>query len=537
MSIVEKELALLGHPRLAPLATSAWPAWLWSVDGSQIIWANAVGAAVFGSATVETCAQRLGVGDARAGQIARIAATLPPAGQERLERLRSFGAAFGRALTCACSRIALADGNTGVLIAAAEPAGPDLNLGERVRRLFGDRAAPIAAFAPDGTLVYANAAAQSRLCGATMLSALGIETLAATVLETGSASGTAHIGQSAFDVAAIRLGKNAARVLLLTMPGQPAEAPLEKNAPQEPAAPAAPIESATPASPAAPAPAGTLPPATAERRHPLRFVWQMDADGRFGVGSDEFVELAGAHTSAALGRPWSEIAAELNLDPTNQVARAVASQETWSGIVVPWPVDDCAEPLPIELSGLPVFDRDRRFRGYRGFGVCRDIARINQLAQVRRDKPTGFRPAPEAPHLEEEAAAAAPAKPAAAPDKSEIAAVAETAVQPALQSAAQAERPATAVVPASANVVPFRPSAPAEPKVPPTLSPDRAQGLSRIGARADGAVARSGRGTRRRRERRPSPAGGSRRRQRGRGARARTSAARPHSNRDSGLPA
>ena len=28
-----------------------------------------------------------------------------------------------------------------------------------------------------------------------------------------------------------------------------------------------------------------------ERRHPLRFVWQMDADGRFVVGSDEFVEL------------------------------------------------------------------------------------------------------------------------------------------------------------------------------------------------------------------------------------------------------
>ena len=471
MSIVEKELALLGHPRLAPLATSAWPAWLWSVDGSQIIWTNAVGAAVFGSATVETCAQRLGVGDARAGQIARIAATLPAAGQERLERLRSFGAAFGRALTCACSRIVLPDGKAGVLIAAAEPAGPELSLGERVRRLFGDRAEPIAAFAPDGTLVYANAAAQSRLCGATMLSALGIETLGATVLETGSASGTARVGQTAFDVGAIRLGKDASRVLLLTMPRQPAETPLEQNAPQEPAPSAGPVEVAAPASPAAPATWGAQPLTTTERRHPLRFVWQMDADGRFGVGSDEFVELAGPHTSAALGRPWSEIAAELNLDPTNQVTRAVASQETWSGIVVPWPVDDCAEPLPIELSGLPVFDRDRRFRGYRGFGVCREIARINQLVQERRDKPTGFRPAPEASHQEEEAVAVTPARPATVSVEPEIAVAAETAVETAPQSAAQAERPATAVAPASANVVPFRPSAPAEPKVPPTLSP------------------------------------------------------------------
>ena len=50
-----QELALLRHPRLAALATSAWPAWLWSADGSQILWANAVGAALFGAATVSAC--------------------------------------------------------------------------------------------------------------------------------------------------------------------------------------------------------------------------------------------------------------------------------------------------------------------------------------------------------------------------------------------------------------------------------------------------------------------------------------------------
>ncbi len=476
MSIVERELALSGHPRLAPLATGAWPAWLWSVDGSHIVWANAVGAATFGSATVEACAQhRFDVGEVPATQIVRLAATLPATGQERLERLRGFGASFGRSLTCACSRIVLADGKSGILISAAEPAGRELSLGERVRRLFGDCKAPIAGFAPDGTLVYANAAAQARLSGATMLSALGIETLAATVLETGSASGIARIGQAAFEVAAIRLGKDASRVLLLTIPEQPSKIPHGQSAPQELAPAAAPVETATAASPVAPATPGAEPISNpdphetiAERRHPLRFVWHMDADGRFGVGSDEFIELAGPHTSAAFGRPWREIAAELKLDPTNQVARAVASQETWSGIVVPWPVDDSAEPLPIELSGLPVFDRDRRFRGYRGFGVCRDIGRINQLARARRDQPIGFRPAPEAPHQEEEAAGVAPAKPAAVPDRPEAAVAAETALQTAAQ---EAERPAPAVAPASANVVPFRPSAPAEPKVAPTLSP------------------------------------------------------------------
>ena len=120
-----------------------------------------------------------------------------------------------------------------MLIAAAEPAGPQLPLGERVCRLFADCQEPIASFAPDGQLVYANAAAQARLCGATMLSALGIETLAATVLETGSASGTAHMGNATFAVEATRLGKDASRVLLLTMPQPADETPIGESARQE----------------------------------------------------------------------------------------------------------------------------------------------------------------------------------------------------------------------------------------------------------------------------------------------------------------
>ena len=43
-------------------------------------------------------------------------------------------------------------------------------------------------------------------------------------------------------------------------------------------------------------------PAPAERRYPLRFLWQMDADGRFSLGSDEFIRLIGARTAAGFGR-------------------------------------------------------------------------------------------------------------------------------------------------------------------------------------------------------------------------------------------
>jgi signal transduction histidine kinase len=205
--------------------------------------------------------------------------------------------------------------------------------------------------------------------------------------------------------------------------------------------------------PPAPATASPAEPIV-ERRHPLRFVWQMDADGRFVVGSDEFVELIGPRTMAAFGRKWSEIAAELKLDPDNQIARAVASHETWSGIVISWPVDEADDRLPVELSGLPVFDRDRSFRGYRGFGVCRDIARINALARVRRERPIGFMPASETP------VADTPSQ--QNPTAAEAAASAETAPR--------SERPAPMIAPAAANVVPFRQAPAAEPKAP-TLSP------------------------------------------------------------------
>jgi signal transduction histidine kinase len=399
-----------------------------------MLWANAAGAALFGAADTRECVQRrFDVKNPAAAQIVRLAATLPSAGPPRLERLRGFGLGFGRALTCACSRLVLADGKAAVLIVATEPAGPALSLAERVRRLFGDDE-PLAVFAVDGALIHATAAARAQLGGANSLSALGI-------LESNLQ----------------RLGDGPTRVLVHSLP-QPQTAHIEAAdvKPSETVVPSAPPEAsvAAPTTPPAPQTASPAEPIV-ERRHPLRFVWQMDADGRFVVGSDEFIELVGPKTTAAFGRTWSEISAELKLDPDNQIARAVASHETWSGIVIPWPVDETSDRLPVELSGLPVFDRDRSFRGYRGFGVCRDIARINLLARARRERPIGFMPAPDV----DETTPAMSQSPATA----DTAAPAEAAPRP--------ERSAQTIAPAAANVVPFRQQAPAaEPKAP-TLSP------------------------------------------------------------------
>jgi PAS domain S-box-containing protein len=123
------------------------------------------------------------------------------------------------------------------------------------------------------------------------------------------------------------------------------------------------------------------------RRFPLRFVWQMDSANRFTLGAEDFARLLGPKTAAVLDRPWAEIAAALKLDPQGQVAAALAARDTWSGIVVNWPIDGETDRLPIEMSGLPVFDRERQFAGFRGFGICRDIERLAAIERRRAELP------------------------------------------------------------------------------------------------------------------------------------------------------
>jgi signal transduction histidine kinase len=437
--------------QLADRATSAAPSWLWSADGSRILWANAVGAAIFGATNSNECAPlRFEARHPAAAEIARLAATLPANGQARLERLRGFGASFGGALTCICSRVACGDGPA-ILVAATEPVGPALNLRERVSRLFAGHDRMLTVFAPDGSLLYVNEAVQKRVGAAPTLSGLGLTEVAARAMAAGNAAGPTPYGPVTIE----RLGSEASTALAVTF-----------DAAEEEAVPSL---AAVATLAAVNAPRATTDEPVTERRHPLRFVWQMDPAGRFAVGSDEFIEVMGPRTTAAFGRLWSEIAAELNLDPQNQVARAVATRETWSSITLSWPVDEGGDRLPVELSGLPVFDRERSFRGYRGFGVCRDVARINALARARRERPIGFMAAPQ-PHAVGEAPMAADSNPAVASQPVvEATATVPSAAARSVPAAADSAPAAAEPAPAAANVVPFR-ATPPESKTP-SLSP------------------------------------------------------------------
>jgi signal transduction histidine kinase len=386
MSEPAGNLVWLSHPRLASTAMSALPAWLWSIDATRLLWANPTGAAIFDApAAAAIGATTFGSRGPAAIQVARLAASLRPDGATLIERLYGLGGEAGGVLTCACSCITLPDHTRAILVAATERAGADLPLSERVRRLLAQCSEPIAAFSAEGRLIDASPAARMRLRGATTLAALGAEVLGADALGAdalGADAGAADAGPAGPSTGAStagpltieRVDAEAATILIAVfaapqLVGQSAPAAIEAE--PEPSAAGA----------GRPAPAER---AAAERRAPLRFVWQMDAEQRFTVGSDAFVALMGQPTAAALGRPWGELAAELSLDPQGQIALALASRDTWSGLSIAWPVDDGPQRLIVELSGLPVFDRERIFRGYRGFGICRDVARLASLVETRR---------------------------------------------------------------------------------------------------------------------------------------------------------
>ena len=270
--------------------------------------------------------------------------------------------------TCACSRVAFGS-EPAILVAAAEPAGPNLSLAERASRLFAGNDDAIAVFTPDGELVHATPHGKTQLAGK------------ATLADLGYGIATDKIGDGASTLLVVRLSEFPQTIGLPASPDSPPDAEVDL-APIAQAMHAADTEQKK----AAVAPPEPGPPGT-ERRHPLRFVWEIDSDGRFTIGSDEFLRLIGPKLAGSLGRPWNDIAAEYNLDPQGLVARAIASRDTWSGISIGWPVDGTDERLAVELAGLPAYDRDRKFRGYRGFGVCRDVARIETTLARKGDAP------------------------------------------------------------------------------------------------------------------------------------------------------
>ena len=158
MSDKGSPLVVLGDPRLASYATGNVPVWLWSADATRILWGNPAAAAMFqASSSRALTGHTIDPKGSAALQIARLAGSLPYGAVPRLERLRGFGGRMGGALLCSCSRIVLADRTPAILVVATEAVAPHLAIAEEAQRLLAGCDEPLAAFAPDGSLLHATA--------------------------------------------------------------------------------------------------------------------------------------------------------------------------------------------------------------------------------------------------------------------------------------------------------------------------------------------------------------------------------------------
>ena len=340
-----------GDPRLAAYAASRLPAWLWTADGRRILWANPAGARLFGAASAAALAEKtFGPADRHRRQIARLAGRLLANGAIRLERLQGFGAAPGGLATCGCSRFDFPNGSHGVLIAAG-------NIALIAPRLTRTQ--------PDNEMQPATASSEP-----------------ITVVRAGLSEPPCSRAHPPCPSSSNRSRRH--RPPMTSSRHHRAKRPPSLRCSMR--LPNLPPPTSRPRPKPFRArrhlPSKRFPGRAAARRLPLRFTWQMDREGRFTLGTDEFLCLIGPRTAAAFGRPWREIAETFGLDPTGRMMQAFATGATWSGVTLNWPVDG-GGTLPVELSGLPIFDAARNFIGYRGFGVCRDFDAVARLAALR----------------------------------------------------------------------------------------------------------------------------------------------------------
>jgi PAS domain S-box-containing protein len=209
----------------------------------------------------------------------------------------------------------------------------------------------------------------------------------------------------------------------------------------------------------------------------LRFVFEIDGDGRVTLLSPDLARAVGPSAEAAVGRPWREVSDALGLDPAGAVSAAIGRRGGWGEIQISWPTAD-GRRLPIVLSALPMFDIGRTFVGFRGLGRATGAALAAASAEAAPSEPAPP-VAAEGGSAVEDLSAHAPRgagdgqdevpgeeaieEPAPAPIGEEAADApipAERADEPPAAEGAPLVAPAPTVPPYGGNVVPLRDAAP-----------------------------------------------------------------------------
>jgi len=334
---------LLADPRLAGLVAVPTPALLIDESGN-LLFANPAALALIGAKTLRGAATRESTLAPFADTARRFVESLPAGAAPRLERIRIAGSL--QPSVFACSHIVIADEQQAILFAGMDAGrSKPPSLVDAVRSIVGPDE-PFALFDLTGQRMHVNPGA---------IAAIDANTSAA--FDQAREDGVAELLQPELRLLFRRIGTKAQPAILVlaekvSVPEATAEAP--------PPSDAANVE---------PAPAETEALAP---KAPTRFVWQADAAGYFASVSADLAAVVGEEAAQIEGLDWREAAARIGIEGIEAVVVAVARRDTWSGVIVRWPISGGDLMQLVELAALPVFDRAREFQGYRGFGVFRE---------------------------------------------------------------------------------------------------------------------------------------------------------------------
>ncbi|WP_024588380.1 ATP-binding protein [Aliihoeflea sp. 2WW] len=360
---------------------------LLSPDLERVLWANGPGAAFFGIGDIESAMDspaRLSVQAMR--QIASLSG-YPRIGAERTVSLRLVQGMASRMTTFQAAQIRLPRGELAILLAIPASLRGEARMKAAISGIE-DAGYAAALVDAEGAVAAATSGFERLGLGRTALWTLVQDVsrehdrlVKKLVTVEG---GTLPVGFA-------RLTDEPALHLLLTSnevdadeEDEPAAAPPEAELPAVSAQVAAEAEpeeivmakvaSAVDEADAPPAPA-PVPRAPDEPRvlptQPIRFVWRTDASGRFAQVSSEFIDAVGGNAADVIGRSFRDVATVFGFDLNDEIAALLDRRDTWSGRTVLWPVEGHALKVPVDLAALPVYDRERMFEGFRGFGVAR----------------------------------------------------------------------------------------------------------------------------------------------------------------------
>jgi len=99
-----------------------------------------------------------------------------------------------------------------------------------------------------------------------------------------------------------------------------------------------------------------------------RFLWVLDQEGRFGAAHPALAAAVGANAPRR-GETVETLLRRAKLERGGELVRVTAERQTFSDIMVGWPLLGGDRRRLVALSAAPQFGRHREFLGYRGFGV------------------------------------------------------------------------------------------------------------------------------------------------------------------------